>query len=275
MQERRLLLQNAPHLVRPLRFVVPFCAGDRVPSWKWRLGLALYDLLAGPNNLRRACPVSRDTLKNEFPYLQPAGLHGAAAFSDAQMDDARVCIEVLRTAAFHGAVLANYVEAVAFESSRVRVLDRVSGRELLIRARQVLNATGPWVDAVCRLAGDTSGPTLQPTKGVHIVAPDRGLKAAFLLLHPQDGRVLFVIPWMGKTLLGTTDTDTPAGPDALCVMPEEIMYLLEAHNHYFDPPMGMNDVVGSFAGLRPLLRERLASLRHVRVSFACSSRRQE
>jgi len=256
MEERRRLLHNAPHLVRPLRLVIPFCAGDRVPAWKWRLGLTLYDALAGRDNLRRSQPLKLTQLHREFPGLQPAGLHGGASFSDAQMDDSRLCIEVLQTAATHGAVLANYVEAVAFEPGRVRAVDNVGGGELTIRARQVLNATGPWVDAVCRLAGDTQGPRLQPTKGVHILIRDTGLHSGFVLLHPDDGRVLFVLPWLGKTLIGTTDTLAVAGPDALGVQPEEIVYLLEAYNHYFTPPAGMSDVMGSFAGLRPLIRAR-------------------
>ncbi len=254
MHERRRLLHNAPHLVHPLRFVIPFCAGARVPAWQWRLGLVLYDFLAGRHNLHRSRPLTLAQLHHELPDLQPAGLHGGAAFFDAQMDDARLCIEVLRTAAEHGAALANHVEALAFESAGVRVLDHVGGREFMIRARQVVNATGPWVDAVCRLAGDESGPHLQPTKGVHIVAPDIGLKAALLLLHPHDGRVLFVIPWLRKTLIGTTDTVTAAGPDALQVQPDEILYLLEAVNHYLTPPLGPRDLLGSFAGLRPLIR---------------------
>jgi glycerol-3-phosphate dehydrogenase len=256
MQERRRLLHNAPHLVRPLRLVIPFCAGDRVPAWKMRLGLTLYDLLAGRDNLRRSQPLTTAKLHQEFPQLQPAGLSGGASFSDAQMDDSRVCIEVLKTAANHGAVLANYVEAVAIEPGCVRAIDHIDGGELTIRARQVCNATGPWVDAICKLAGDSSGPHLQPTKGVHILTPDIGLRDGFLLLHPDDGRVLFVLPWLGKTLIGTTDTVTEAGPDALHVQADEIVYLLEAYNHYFAPPLGMTEVLGSFAGLRPLIRAR-------------------
>jgi glycerol-3-phosphate dehydrogenase len=130
----------------------------------------------------------------------------------------------------------------------------VGGAEFTIRARQVLNATGPWIDKVCRLAGDTAGPYLQPTKGVHLVAPDRGLSSAFLLLHPRDGRVFFVIPWLGKTLIGTTDTLDAAGPDAVTVMPEDTAYLLEGFNHHFSPPLEEKDILGSFTGLRPLIR---------------------
>jgi glycerol-3-phosphate dehydrogenase len=177
------------------------------------------------------------------------------------MDDARLCVEVLKTAAREGACVANYVEATAFERAGgriagVRARDHVGGAEFVIRAAVVLNATGPWVDQVCRLAGDDTGPHLAPTKGVHVIVPDRGLPAAFLLLHPDDGRVLFVIPWLGKTLIGTTDTDCDAAPDALAVTAAEVDYLLRAHNHYFSPPLTSGDVLGRFAGLRPLVRSR-------------------
>jgi glycerol-3-phosphate dehydrogenase len=256
LHERRLLLENAPHIVHPLRFLVPFYRGSRVPPWKYRVGLTLYDLLAGRGNLQRSRPVPLPQLHREVPGLRRDGLTGGAAYFDAQMDDARLCIEVLRTAAAVRAVVANYAEATAFEPGGVRAVDRIGGGELLIRARQVVNATGPWVDAVCRLAGDTGGPYLQPTKGVHILTADRGLPAAFLLLHPADGRVFFVIPWLGKTLIGTTDTFDDQGPDALKITRQDIEYLLEGHNRYFGPPLEAGDVLGSYAGLRPLIRSR-------------------
>jgi glycerol-3-phosphate dehydrogenase len=254
LHERGRLLRNAPHLVHPLRFVLPFYRQSRMPSWKGRIGLFLYDLLAGRENIGRSQSLALHRLPEEFPALRSSDLMSAATYYDAQMDDARVCIEVLKSAANEGAVLANYVEAIAFESSGVRALDRVNGAKFTIRARQVLNATGPWVDQICRLAGETGGPHLKPTKGVHLVAPDRGLSAAFLLLHPADGRVFFVIPWLGKTLIGTTDTLDSAGPDAVAVTREDIEYLLEGHNHYFSPPHAEPDILGQFAGLRPLLR---------------------
>jgi glycerol-3-phosphate dehydrogenase len=273
LHERRLLLQNAPHLVHPLRFILPFYERSRVRPWKWRLGLTLYDALAGASNIRRSRPLSRDRLRREVPTLRTAGLLGGAEYYDAQMDDARLCLEVLRSADGLGARAANYVEAVGFERrggqiTGVRAVDRLGGRELVIRARQVLNATGPGVDALCRLAGDTGGPRLQPTKGVHIVAPPLGLAAAFLLLHPADGRVFFVIPWMGvrgadgrpsrvfppKTLIGTTDTLFREGVDTLEVTAEEVRYLLEGYNHHFTRPLSEAEILGRFAGLRPLLR---------------------
>jgi glycerol-3-phosphate dehydrogenase len=259
LRERRLLLNNAPHLVHPLRFLIPFYRGARVSPWKWRAGLTLYDLLAGAGNVARSHPLPLALMRAECPDLKPASLVGGAVYHDAQMDDARLCLDVVSTAAARGACVANYVEVLSFEKAGgtivgVRAVDRAGGAELRIRARQVLNATGPWVDAVCRLAGDAGGPHLRPTKGVHLVAPDRGLTSAYLFLHPADGRVLFVIPWMGKTLIGTTDTHCDAPPDALTVTSEEIAYLLEAHNHFFDRPLAPGDVLGSFVGLRPLIR---------------------
>lgn len=259
LHERGRLLRNACHLVRPLRFILPFYEGARLSPWKWRVGLTLYDFLAGADNIHRHRPLRRREIRREFPGLIRQGLRGGAEFFDAQMDDARLCIEVLRTASECGATPANYVEAIAFtfregRITGVRARDHVGNREFTIAARQVLNAAGPWVDRVCQLAGDDAGPRLQPTRGVHVIAPNRGLHAAFLLLHPSDGRVLFVIPWLGKTLIGTTDTFADAGPDDLHVRDDEIAYLLEAHNHYFQPALTAADVLGSFIGLRPLIR---------------------
>ena len=302
LHERRRLLRNAPHLVRPLRFVLPYYASARVPPWKQRLGLLLYDLLAGSAGIRRSRDYPLARLNRDFPGLQRRGLRGGAEFHDAQMDDARLCVTVVRTAALQGAVVANYVEAMAFEKEAglvrgVRALDRLGGRELRIRARQTLNATGPWGDAMRRLAGDDAGPMLRPTKGVHVVAPPhpfpspprgeghplppsrlggeglgvRGLAAAFLLLHPADGRVFFVIPWLGKTLIGTTDTVCDDPPDRVGVSPADVDYLLRGHNHYFEQHLSPKDLLNSFVGLRPLVRTRPGEPSALSREFALSA----
>jgi glycerol-3-phosphate dehydrogenase len=257
--ERGRLLRNAPHLVEPLPFLLPFYTGQRVAPWQWRLGLTLYDLLAGRENIARSRRLSRRQIQATFPSLRSSDLLGGALYYDAQMDDARLCLAVLQTAARSGAVVANYVEAVDFEKRHgtiagVWAKDRLSNMRWLIRSRTVLNATGPASDELCRLAGDDAAARLQPTKGVHLIAPARGHRAAWLLLHPRDGRVFFVIPWYGKTLIGTTDTFPESGPDAMQVRPDEIAYLLEAYNLYFDPKLQPSEVMGTFAGLRPLLR---------------------
>jgi glycerol-3-phosphate dehydrogenase len=122
----------------------------------------------------------------------------------------------------------------------------------------VLNAAGPWGDAVRKLAGEDGKPLLQPTKGVHLVAPARELPAALLLLHPADGRVFFVIPWMGKTLLGTTDTESAESPDQLQVTAEDEQYLLEGYNRHFALALTPKDLLGRFVGVRPLLAKSTA-----------------
>jgi glycerol-3-phosphate dehydrogenase len=261
LRERAHLLRNAPHLVRPLRFVLPLYQGARVPAWKWRVGLFLYDLLAGRGNIQRSRLLPLRRIEQEFPELRRRGLLGGLEYHDAQMDDARLCIEVLRTAAIHGATVGNYIEAVGFEHdgaaiSGVRARDHLSGGEFSIAARQVVNATGPWGDGVRRLAGEDSGPLLRPTKGVHLVAPGRGLRTAFLFLHPADGRVFFVIPWMNRTLTGTTDTLSDDSPDGVQATDADEAYLLEGFNHYFDEPLRSADLLSRFAGLRPLIAER-------------------
>src|SRR5262249_11326675 len=159
----------------------------RLPMWKGLAGLWLYDLLAGRDNLRGSRRLRVAQLRREFPGLNGRGLVGGAEYFDAQMDDARMCLEVVTTACHHGAAAGYSVDTVGGEPGAVRVRYRFGGGRGLTRAQQVLNATGPWVDAVERRAGGTGPPRLQPTKGVHLVAPDRGLTTAFLLLHPRDG----------------------------------------------------------------------------------------
>ncbi|MBI3821377.1 MAG: glycerol-3-phosphate dehydrogenase [Planctomycetes bacterium] len=259
--ERGRLLRNAPHLVQPLPFVLPFYQGQRVAPWKWRLGLTLYDLLAGRENIARSRRLSIRRVQSVAPPIRSHDLRGGALFYDALMDDARLCLAVLRTASRHGAIVANYVEAVGFEKHQGTIIgvwaeDRLTGQRILIRCRAVLNAAGPGVDAVCRLAGEVGEPRLQPTKGVHLIAPARGHRAACLLLHPRDGRVFFVIPWYGKTLIGTTDTFAEPGPAVLQVLPDEVAYLLEGYNAYFEETLRSDEVMGTFAGLRPLIRAR-------------------
>jgi glycerol-3-phosphate dehydrogenase len=256
LHERRRLLHNAPHLVWPLRFVIPFYEGARVPPWKYRAGLMLYDLLAGPGNLQLSRGRPRAWMRARVPELKPDALVGGAEYADAQMDDARLCIEVVRTAALHGAVVCNYVEAVRLDGATVHAVDHLGGRELALRGRAVLNATGPWSDAVRAMAGEEREPLLAPTKGAHLIVADQGHAGAFLLLHPRDGRVFFVLPWLGKTVLGTTDTDCDDPPDAIRVTDDDVAYLLEGYNHHFRAGLGRGDVLGAFVGVRPLARSR-------------------
>src|SRR5262245_7159611 len=230
LAERRRLLRNAPHLVRPLRFVLPFYRRSRMPAWKGRVGLWVYDLLAGPHNLSSSRRIAPLQLRKAFPALRATGLIGAAEYFDAQMDDARLGLEIVRTATNFGAAASNYVEVIGFDGpGHVQLRDVLTGEVLTAQARQVLNATGPWVEAIRRLsqcepaaqarvgdaplacaagsqaASQSKAPLLEPTKGIHIIirgtpfadgGEPRSRETGFTLLHPSDGRVFFVLPWM-------------------------------------------------------------------------------
>ncbi len=256
LAERRRLLHNAPHLVWPLRFLIPFTNHSRIPSWKYRAGLLLYDLLAGRDNLQPSRGRSLRWIVETHPQLKHEQLLGGAEYSDAQMDDARLCLAVLATAAERGAIVCNYVEAEHVEGQTIHAVDHLTNQSLRLYGEVIVNATGPWSDRVRQRAGEQGSTQLAPTKGVHLILPDRGLSYAYLLLHPRDGRVFFVIPWLGKTLLGTTDTDCTDSPDELIVTKEDRDYLLEGFNHHFRVGANENEILGSTVGVRPLIRAR-------------------
>ena len=260
--ERRVLLRIAPHLVRPLAFLFPIYAGSRVPAWKLRAGMWLYDLLAAFRNVHRHRWYRAKKVRRIEPGLRDRGLVGAALYYDAQVDDARLVLATLRSAIAAGALPLNYVEATALlkPDGRVRgatVRDVLTGETVSIRAHVVVNATGPWSDDVRRLDDPTTGPLLRPTKGVHVVVPRRRIanEHAITLLSQIDGRVMFVLPWDDFAYVGTTDTDADASPDALRVTAADVTYLLRSANAAFpDAHLTINDVVSAWVGLRPLLR---------------------
>jgi glycerol-3-phosphate dehydrogenase len=195
------------------------------------------------------------------PQLRREGLRGAGLYFDYRTDDARLVLETMLAATEEGAVVASYADVVGFvkEGGRIvgaRVADRFGGGEVEVRARVVVNASGPWVDAVAAL--DAPGPArLRLTKGVHVIVPREriGHRVAVVLSALADGRVMFVIPWGAHSLVGTTDTDHVGGPDTPpTVERADVDYLLETVNHYFPAArLGTADVVSAFAGLRPLV----------------------
>lgn len=261
LRERAILLRLAPHLVRPLRFILPVFRGDRLPRWKVTVGLTLYDLWARGGNVPRHRTLGKRDLLVEEPLLRERGLTGGAAYYDAQCDDARLTLAVARAASAAGAMVANYTLVTGFlrEGDQVRgasVTDQLTGGVAEIQARAVVNATGPWGDAVRRLEDPGAVPLLRPTKGVHIVVPRTrvGNRNAILFTSPLDGRVMFVLPWGDTTYVGTTDTDTTEAPDDLQVSENEIVYLLRSVNALFPSArLGPGDVQAAWAGLRPLL----------------------
>jgi len=262
-RERRVLLRIAPHLVRPLAFLFPVYAGGRIPAWKLRAGMWLYDLLAAFRNVRRHRWLRPKKVRRVEPGLRDRGLAGAALYYDAQVDDARLVIATIRSAARAGALVASYVETTTLlkPDGRIRgaaIRDVLTGETATIRANVVVNATGPWSDAVRRLDDPAAKPLLRPTKGAHVVVPRRRMsnEHAVTLLSQIDGRVMFVLPWGELSYIGTTDTDADASPDALRVTSADVTYLLRSANAAFpDAHLTTNDVVSAWAGLRPLLRQ--------------------
>ena len=258
LRERGILLRNAPHLVRPLAFVVPAYSFWAKPYYG--LGLWLYDRLAGRSSLRGSRMVGRDEALRLAPTLRPDGLRGGVVYEDAQFDDARLAVALARTAANAGAVVANYLRAVAIEKVGGRiggliVRDEETGETFPIAAKVVINAAGVFADAVRRLDDPDAEPVLRPSRGSHVVLPRAALPgdAAVLVPKTDDGRVLFAIPWLGRVLIGTTDVPVEAASDDPRPTGEEVDYLLRHASRYLDAPLGQGDVLARFAGLRPLV----------------------
>ncbi|MFN2325624.1 MAG: glycerol-3-phosphate dehydrogenase [Gemmatimonadales bacterium] len=261
LRERRLLLRLAPHLVRPQAFVLPVHRGDRVPRWKLTLGMVLYDLLAWRGNLPRHRPLGKRALLALEPLLRERGLTGGALYYDAQCDDARLVIGAARAAAREGAAVATWTSVTRLHQVEGRITeadveDELEGAMARIRFKTVVNATGPWTDAVRQLEEPGAAPILRPTKGIHIVFPrDRvGHRHAITFTSPLDGRVMFVLPWGEYSYVGTTDTDTSDSPDRVTTTQEDVHYLLRSVNALFpNAHLAEEDVVATWAALRPLV----------------------
>ncbi|PYO95033.1 MAG: glycerol-3-phosphate dehydrogenase [Gemmatimonadetes bacterium] len=261
-RERHVLLGIAPHLVHPLPFLFPVYRGARIPAWKLRAGMWLYDLLAAFHNVKAHRWLGRKATQRLEPGLKDKDLKGAALYYDAQTDDARLVIATMRSAAQAGALVASYAEATALLKPDGRVggatvRDGLTSHTSTVRALVVVNAAGPWVDRVRRLDDARAEPLLRPTKGVHVAVPRTkvGHVRAVTLTSPIDGRVMFVLPWDDLSYIGTTDSDEDTSPDEVRATADDVVYLLRSANAFFPharlaPP----DVIASWAGLRPLLR---------------------
>jgi glycerol-3-phosphate dehydrogenase len=266
-RERRILLRIAPHLVWPLPFVFPLHRGDRLSLWRLNAGMWLYDLLALFRNVRMHRMLGKRAMLAAEPMLRERGLRGGSRFYDAQCDDARLVLATARSAIHHGALVANYAAVRTLERTAGRVVgaqveDRLTGARATIRASVVVNATGPWADRIRTMEDAGATRLLQPTKGVHILVDRSRLdhRDGIIFLSPIDGRVLFILPWRDLSYIGTTDTDTDESPDELQVTPDEMVYLLRSANARFpNARLGLEDVRGAWAGLRPLLADSAAT----------------
>lgn len=262
--ERARLLRLAPHLVRPLPFLFPVYRGGPVGRLKLRAGMWLYDLLAGFRNIRRHRMLSAEEVAREEPALRRDGLRGAALYYDASVDDSRLALAAARAAHQAGAVVVTYAEVTGFlreggALTGVRLSDRVGSGDLEVRARVVLNATGPWSDLLRRVADPAAQPRMRTTKGAHIMLPRArvGNRNAVTLRSPVDNRVMFVLPWGDFTYVGTTDTDYRGDPRDVQADAADVRYLLDSANAVFpDARLTAADVLSTWAGLRPLLAPR-------------------
>lgn len=263
LHERTHLLHNAPHLAQPLPFVMPAYRWWEAPFYG--TGLKLYDLLAGKAGLGPTEFLSAGQTRRHLPSVNPSHLCGGVKYWDGQFDDARLALVLARTAAASGALLLNYCEAVDLIHAEqrvtgVQVRDTETGEQLEVRARCVVNATGVWVDALRQqdsaACGRSSQPIVAPSQGVHLVVDRDFFPGDHALLIPKtaDGRVLFAVPWLGKVILGTTDTprhDLAREPEPFA---EEVAFILGESARYLQRAPQRRDVRSVWVGLRPLVR---------------------
>lgn len=259
LKERGLLHRNAPHLVHHLSFIVP-----RYKWWEgpfFGIGMKVYDALAGRLNLAPSKILSREETIRKIPNIETENLLGGVEYFDGQFDDARLAITLAQSAADHGATLLNYVRVTGLSKTGgmvdgVLCRDEESGDTMALKAKVVINACGIFSDEI-RLMDEPTGPrVVQPSQGVHLVFGREFLQgdSAIMVPHTDDGRVLFVIPWHGKVLVGTTDTamETPElEPRALA---DEIQFILRNAARYLVRDPRIEDVLAVFAGQRPLVR---------------------
>jgi len=255
LKERGLLLQNAPHLVRNLAFVVP--TYDWWESQFYGVGLKLYNLLAGKYGFGESRILSREETLEKLPTINPEGLRGGVIYYDGQFDDARLLIDLLQTASSLGATLLNYAQVVAVSNNTVQVRDHVTGTAFEVTGKVVINATGAFADNIRRMADPGAAPIIAPSQGVHLVF-DRSFLAsdhAIMVPHTSDGRVMFAIPWHGHTVVGTTDTPVSRVDLEPVALAEEVEFILQTASLYLARKPERADVLSVFAGIRPLVRE--------------------
>jgi len=266
VSERRVQGTVAPHLVRPLPFLIPIFEQNRVGLETMNLGLWIYDTMA----LFRAPKMHKtfrgDKAQKLEPLLKTDDLRGALEYYDCFTDDARLVLENIVDAVGAGADCQSYTEVLSIERERegdkvsaVLVRDRLTGAERRVETRAVLVATGPWTDEVAKPFGlNFKSQLLRPTKGVHLVFPHERLplKRAVTIISPVDQRVMFAIPWRGRTVIGTTDTDFAGSADEVHADFDDVKYLCKSANDYFPSAnFTPDDVIATWAGLRPLVNE--------------------
>ena len=256
LREREILLRIAPHLVQPLRFLLPFYGTSAFNRLKMRAGMWLYDGLSYDRSLEGHAMLSADAAHAAEPRLVRQGLQGAAAYSDAQASlPERLCLENVVDAVEAGAAACNHARVIGavVEHGRirgVRVHDLIAQREVEVTGRVVVNAAGPWFDRLAGVLQTNARPRVRTTRGIHIACPNPP-KHALALPSAVDGRLLFVIPWLGYAWVGTTDIDYRDDPADVVATPQEIDYLRRSVEPFVG---GLGDVLFTNAGVRALVR---------------------
>src|SRR3984885_12743239 len=260
LKERGLMRQNAPHLVHDLAFVVPNYSWWEAPFYG--IGLKLYDMLAGKYGFGASRLLSKEETLERLPSLEPEELRGGVVYYDGHFDDARLLIHLAMTAAEHGATLMNYCPATGLLRdgdgyvNGLTARDEESGEEFTIHARIVVNATGVFTDSVRRMADPAAEQLVLTRQGIHLVFEPSFLRSQTALMVPKtsDGRVLFVIPWHGHAVAGTTDTPVDAPSLEPRALDEEIDFILETAGRYLSRPPTRADILSVYVGLRPLVK---------------------
>jgi glycerol-3-phosphate dehydrogenase len=257
LREREVLMRIAPHLVQPVRIVLPYSRGLR-PAWLLRLGLFIYDHMAERKRLAgsRTLDLTRDPAGAP---LKPGAFRTGFAFSDCRVDDARLVVLNARDAADHGAVIRTRTKVIAAKRQDrhwdITVEDQTTGQRDIIAARVLVNAAGPWVEETrASSLGAAPGPRrVRLVKGTHIVVSRLFDSDDAYMLQNRDGRIVFALPYEGAyTLIGTTERDFVGDPAEVVPTTEEIHYLCDAVSQYFARPIAPSDVVWSYSGVRPL-----------------------
>jgi glycerol-3-phosphate dehydrogenase len=260
LKERGLLLQNAPHLVHDLPFVVPNYSWWETPFYG--IGMKVYDVLAGKYGFGKSRILSKEETLERLPTLKQEGLRGGVVYHDGQFDDARLLIDLIKTAVDHGATVANYMPVVELTKddegfvNGVVAQDSETGKKFSVQARVVVNATGIFTDEIRRMDDAQAKTMVQPSQGIHLVLDGSFLRAnsAIMVPHTSDGRVLFAIPWHEHTVVGTTDTPIDAPSYEPLPFEQEIEFVLDTAGEYLSHKPTRADVLSVYVGIRPLVK---------------------
>jgi len=259
LHERRIMLDNAPFLAHPMEFLVP--CYSRWEVFYYGVGTKIYDRIAGKHNFFASRYRSAKEAVARWPLLRGTGLKGAIAYADGQFDDARYAVALVQTFTEAGGEAINHARVVGLQPDgggkvcEAQIEDQLTGARTRVRAKIFVNCTGPYSDHLRSMANPGLEKRLRLSKGVHILLPlDERTRDAMVVPKTDDGRVIFAIPWLGRLLVGTTD-DEVTHDDELVVRRSEAEYLLRQLNRFLSGPFAIGDIVGGFAGVRPLVSQ--------------------